>query len=411
MTLTQTLLVQFLLVVPIPFIVFAGFGSRRIVPLAVLQVLIGIALGPSLFGRLAPELSSMLFRPDTLAPLTGLGSVAVLLFSFVTGLHLDLSHVRGRTSALAILVASSILVPFAAGIACGYWIVGLDDVAGMHPLTFAMAIGICTTVTAMPVLGAILREMGLLAHRVGQIALSLAAINDAVMWVALTLLLARAGMRGTEPERLLLLPFYLAAMILLVRPALARGAKRMLRQDGGLKDSALAIVGGVAIGSGLLTEMMGIEFILGAFLAGAMMPPVLRKPALDRIESVTMILLMPFFFMLTGLRTFLDFSSTTFLEVFLVATLVAFGTKVLSTAVAAYLTGETWRSSLALGSLMQTKGLMEVVILTIFHSAGMISQGIFSALILSSVVCTALTMPLTALALRRSPQALGQANA
>jgi Kef-type K+ transport system membrane component KefB len=394
MTFTQTLLVQFLLVVPLPFVLFIGFGSRRLVPLAVMQVLIGIALGPSLFGRLLPRMSAEIFRPDTLAPLAGLASVAVLLFSFVSGLHLDISRLRGRASALSVVAMSSLMAPITAGALCGLWIATWDTVAGSHPLAFALAIGICTSVTAMPVLGAILREMKLLNEHVGQMAFSLAAVNDAVLWVALTILLATAGISGASAWRLLVLPVYLAGMLFVARPLLARAAAGML-VNGQLKDAGLAVIGGVAIGSALLAEVTGIEFILGAFLAGALMPPVLRKPVLDRLESVTMTLLMPFFFTLTGLKTFIDPASSTFLGVLLLTTLVAVASKLLGTALAARWTGESWSDSLALGSLMQTKGLMEVVVLTIFRSAGLISPEIFSAL-----VCTTLTMPMTALARR-----------
>jgi Kef-type K+ transport system membrane component KefB len=199
-------------------------------------------------------------------------------------------------------------------------------------------------------------------------------------------------------------------MVWLVRPLLVRGVPHLLA-DGQLKDSGLAIVAAIAIASALLTEMMGIEFILGAFLAGVVMPAPLRKPTLDRLESVTMTLLMPFFFTLTGLRTFIDFGSTSFLAMFLLSTVVAMASKILGTALAARWVGEPWRVAFSLGSLMQTKGLMEVVILTIFRSAGFISSEIFSALILMSLVCTAMTMPLTALALPRRAAALGRVGA
>lgn len=400
MSFTQTLLVQFLLIVPLPFVLFAAFGTRRILPLAAMQVSIGIALGPSLFGRLLPDLFGTIFRPDTLAPLTGLASIAVLLFSFVTGLHLDLSQLRGRAAALGAIAGSSLLVPFVAGLACGFWIVGRDPVAGAHPFAFSVAIAICMSVTAMPVLGAILREMDLLTHRIGQIALSLAAINDVVLWVALTLLLTTTGIGGCSARLLLLLPFYAAGLIWLVRPLLAHVADRMLI-DGQLKDSALAIVCAVAVGSALLAEVMGIEFILGAFFAGTIMPAKLRKPVLERLESIAMTLLMPFFFTLTGLRTTIDFGSSGFLEVFAIGTTVAIAAKVSGTALAARWAGESWSVAVGLGSLMQTKGLMEVVILTIFRSAELISDEIFSAFILMSLVCTIATMPMTTIALRR----------
>jgi Kef-type K+ transport system membrane component KefB len=388
---------------------FAGFGSRRIVPLAVMQVLIGIALGPSLFGRFFPEVSGAIFRQDTLAPLSGLASIAVLLFSFVTGLHLDLSVMRGRGPSLAIITAGSLGVTFAAGAGCGFWIASRDAVASGHPVAFAMAMGICCSVTAMPVLGAILREMGLTRMHVGQTALSLAAIADGLLWIGLTLLLAALGISGVSPWKLILLPVYLASMAWVIRPVLARNAGWMVA-DGQLRDPALAIVGGVAIASGLCTEMLGVEFILGAFFAGAVMPAQLRKPALDRLESVTMTLLMPFFFTLTGLRTFIDFGSVNFLLVFLVTTAVAVGSKLAGTALAARWVGESWSTAFSLGALMQTKGLMEVVVLTIFRSAGLISEEIFSAMILMALVCTALTMPLTSIALSKRPAAEREAD-
>ncbi len=409
MSFTETLLIQVLLIAPLPFVLASALGLRRVIPLAVLQVLIGIALGPSLFGRLAPQLSSTIFRPETIAPLSGLASIAVLLFSFVTGLHLDLSRLRGRTSALGMIAASSLLLPFVSGCAAGAWIAGWDATAGAHPIGFAVAIGICTSVTAIPVLSAILREMGLLADHVGQTALSLAAINDAALWVAITLLLAMTGVSGASSSRLLLLPVYLAGMFWLLRPVLARAANRMLA-DGQLSDSALAMVGGIAIASALLAEHVGIEFILGAFIAGVVMPPALRKPIRDRLESITMILLMPFFFTLTGLNTFIDLGSPGFLEVFLLTTTVAIASKILSTALAARWTGEPWPVAISLGSLMQTKGLMEVVILTIFRSAGLISPEIFSALILMSLVCTTLAMPIAAIALSRRTAVLDRVD-
>ena len=307
------------------------------------------------------------------------------------------------------IAGSSLLLPFVTGYTGGAWIATWDATAGAHPIGFAVAVGICTSVTAIPVLGAILREMGLLADHVGQTALSLAAVNDAALWVAITLLLTMTGVGSASSIKLLLVPVYFAGMFWLVRPLLARAAGRML-VDGQLRDSALAMIGGIAIASALLTEIIGIEFILGAFVAGVVMPPALRKPALDRLESVTLILLMPFFFTLTGLKTFIDLGSTGFLEVFLLTTTMAIASKMLSTALAARWVGKSWPVAISLGSLMQTKGLMEVVILTIFRSAGLISSEVFSALILMSLVCTALAMPVAAIALSRRAAVLDRVD-
>jgi Kef-type K+ transport system membrane component KefB len=208
------------------------------------------------------------------------------------------------------------------------------------------------------------------------------------------------------------LPLYLAAMTRVVRPLLARLVKpRMV--GGEVCERALAVVFAVTIASALITEAVGLHYILGAFMTGAIMPDELRKPILDRLQVVAIGLLMPFFFMLTGLRTLIDPTSSAFLEIFLLTTTVAILGKLAGTAVAARLGGEPWPIALGLGALLQTKGLMEVIVLTILLDAGIISATIFSALILMAVVSTALAMPLTRLILARQhrTQNAGQAIA
>jgi Kef-type K+ transport system membrane component KefB len=158
----------------------------------------------------------------------------------------------------------------------------------------------------------------------------------------------------------------------------------------------------VALGSALLTHLIGLHYIFGAFIAGALMPHELRKPLLDRLQIVTVGVLMPFFFMLTGLRTLIDLGSTGFLEILLVTTALAVLGKVGGTAVAARLTGEPWANALGLGALVQTKGLMELIVLTILLDRGIITTNAFSALVLMAVLSTMLAVPLTRLALRQS---------
>ena len=410
MSFTERLLLQCLLFIPLPFILCAAFKSRRIVPLAVLQVLVGISMGPSVFGRVSPEIFGAIFRPEMVKPLRGISVIAVLLFAFVTGLHLDLARLRGRVKAVCVLAGASLVVPFVAGLGSGAWIASRDALASVHPLGFMLAIGICTSVTALPVLGAILRELDLLSYHIGQLALSLAAVNNAALWVILTLLLAVLRAPGSAPALLLLLPVYLAAMFWVVRRLLGRAAEG-LTQQGQLSDSGLAIVGGWAVASALVAEVIGLQFILGAFIAGVATPTALRGPTLDRIETVTMTFLVPFFFILTGLQTFIDLTSSDFLKFFVVTTAVAAGGMILGTAIVAHAVGEPWRVAIGLGSLMQTKGLMEVVIATIFRNNGLISERVFSALILMSLVCTTLTTPLTSWALgrRERPGAAGHA--
>jgi len=180
-----------------------------------------------------------------------------------------------------------------------------------------------------------------------------------------------------------------------------RAADSLLR-DGRMRERSLAGVCALALGSAMATQILGLHYIFGAFMAGAVMPHELRKPLLDRLQVTTVGVLMPFFFMLTGLRTLIDFGSFGFIEIMVVTTALAIVGKVGGTAFAARLTGETWTTSLGLGALVQTKGLMELIVLTILLDRGIIGTNVFSALVLMAVLTTMLAMPLTRLALRWS---------
>jgi Kef-type K+ transport system membrane component KefB len=375
-------------------------GLKGVVPLVVVQITVGIALGPSIFGRVAPEYYQLFFNPAALTALSGIGSVAVLIFGLITGLHLDPETFRGNGRATTIIAVASVVVPAGLGCLIGYWILARhpEELApGISPAEFAAAVGICTGVTALPVLGALLREMDLLGRRIGHLALGIAGINDIALWLLLGVLLtAVAGRAAGGPgviASLLFMPVYVIVMVRVVQPLLGRVVTTRMR-DGQINERALAVVGAVTITSALATEFMGLHYILGAFVAGAVMPENLRKPILDRLQVMTGALLMPFFFTLTGLRTLIDPGSSAFLEIFAAATAVAVVGKVGGSAVAARLTGESWPLALALGALLQTKGLMEVIVLTILLDAGIISANVFAALILMAVFSTALAMPL-----------------
>jgi len=421
MTPALVFLIQAIVVVALPVAVLRFSRLKGVVPLVVIQIVVGIALGPSLFGRLAPEYYQLFFNQTALAPLSGIGSVAVLIFGLITGLHLDPETFRGNGRATSIVAVASVVVPASLGCLVGYWILARhpEELApGINPTEFAAAVGICTGVTALPVLGAVLREMDLLGRRIGHLALGIAGINDAALWILLGVLLTAvaghaAGGIGVIIS-LVLLPVYLLVMTRVVRPLLGRLVTCRM-QNGEVRERALAVVGAVAIASALVTEVMGLHYILGAFVAGVVTPEHLRKPILDRLQVMTVALLMPFFFMLTGLRTLIDPASPAFLEIFVAATAVAVVGKVGGSAVASRFTGESWPTALGLGALLQTKGLMEVIVLTILLDAGIISANVFAALILMAVVSTALAMPLARVMLaqttgRRSAEPAGLAG-
>jgi len=265
-------IVQALAILVLPVAVWRFLYLRRAVPLVVVQILVGIALGPTLFGRLAPETYQLFFNPATLTPLWGVASIAVLLFGFVTGLHLDPADFLGRGRAFAVVAGASVAVPTAAGFLGGLWIAAHQPgelMGGINPLGFATAIGICIGVTALPVLGAILREMDLLGRRIGNYALGIAAVNDAALWLLLgALMTAVAGGAPGSPGVLvsvLGLPIYLAAMVWLVPPLMRRAAGVLLR-DGRMSERALAGVCAVALASAMVTQILGLHYIFGPLL-------------------------------------------------------------------------------------------------------------------------------------------------
>src|SRR5438552_3619364 len=398
-------LVQALVIVALPVLLLRFSRLKGRVPLVVVQIVVGLALGPSLFGRLTPDYCQLFFNAAALAPLSGIGSVAVLVFGLITGLHLDPKTFRGNGRAASGVACANIVVPTALGCAGGLWILSRHPeelMGGISPLEFAVAFGICIGMTALPVLGALLSEMGLLGRRIGHLALGIAGINDAALWIVLALLLtAVAGQSVGGPgvlASLLFVPAYLLVMARVARPLLGGMIIARMR-DGKVEERALAVVGAVTIASALVTEAMGLHYILGAFVTGAIMPENLRKPILDRLHGLTLALLMPFFFTLTGLHTFIDLSSPAFLEIFAIATAVAVVGITGGTAVAARLVGEPWPFALGLGALLQTKGLMELIVLTILLDARIISGNVFAALIVMAVVSTALAMPLARLML------------
>ena len=226
--------------------------------------------------------------------------------------------------------------------------------------------------TALPVLGAILGEMNLLSSRIGQLALGVAGVNNITLWISLGILLTTAaagrvghGHGAAVVYLLISAPVYLLFMVRVVRPTLAKlVTARMQEGEQGVTTRGAVVVGAATIASALATDLMGLHFIIGAFLVGAIMPANLHKPILDRLQVMTLALLMPFFFTLTGMRTLIDLSSPALFQFFSITIGVGAIGIIGGTAVAARLIGERWSFGFGLGSLLQAKGLTELIVLT-----------------------------------------------
>jgi Kef-type K+ transport system membrane component KefB len=423
MTFASIFLLQALIIVAAPVVLLRVCRLKGLMPLVVMQIAVGIVLGPSVFGRVAPDYFHMFVTPETLSSLSGLATVAVVIFGLISGLHLDPGVFNGNERAFWPIAVGNVAVPMTLGLLAGYGILARHPdelLSGVNPAEFIAAIGICVTMKALPVLGAILGEMNLFGTRIGNLALGVAGVIDLTLWMTLAVLLTAAaagqsgGAHGLPPIYLVIsVPLYLFLMVRVVRPVLGsmlaaripvQVQDRMLVRE--VNARALVVVGAATMASALATELMGLHYIIGAFLIGVIMPVQLRQPILDRLQAMTVALLMPFFFAVTGMRTLIDLGSPALLEVFTITTGITAIGVIGGTAVAARFFGETWSFGLGLGSLLQAKGLTELIVLTIFLDAGIVSPTIFAGMILMALVCTGLAMPLARLILGKAGDGL-----
>lgn len=396
---------QALVIIALPYLSWRLRPLRHAVPLVVVQILVGIALGPTVAGQIAPEIWRAVFSPASLQNITGLAWLSVVFFAFLTGLHFDLAEMRGRGRAFAVTSLSSIVVPSLAGAAAGWGLLAAyPQAAGPSAtaVTFSLGMGIAAGVTALPVLGAILREMHLTRDPMGTLALGCAAVNDAALWVLVAGLLAMSSGSGPGAALGVMLAagLYCAVMLILVRPALARLFRHAVLHKR-INERDVVLLSALVLASAMITEVIGIHYIIGAFVFGAIMPKEVAKDVLVKFESFVTVILLPFFFIATGLKTDFAIGSPLVLVVFAAMSAVAVAGKIAGTAIPHRLGGASWRDAMTLGALVMCKGLMEILVLTMLLEAGIISSECFSAMILMAVATTAATKPLVLL-LRRS---------
>lgn len=390
------------LVIGLPFALWRLGGVRRWVPLVVVQIAVGLALGPSGLGRVAPGLWAVAFPPSALAALDGLVWLGVCYFAFATGLHFDLTEFKGRGRAFATNSIATFVVPTLAGCAIGLALLHLAPQAvgaGAAPWAFVVSVGVAVGVTALPVLAAILREMGLMNTRLGTEALGCAAVNDAALWVVVAALLAAS--QGGTPWQVAGMTVAAVVFALLlwcvVRPLLDRLVRHA---NGRVSEREVVVVSVGLLASALATELMGLHAVVGAFAFGAVVPKPLARDLLGRFESFLMVVVLPFFFIATGLKTQLDSVGDAWV-VFALTTLVSIAAKLGAAALPARRQGWAWSDALALGALVGCKGLMELVVLTLLLDKGILSASGFSGMVLMALVTTALARPLAGLFLRR----------
>jgi Kef-type K+ transport system membrane component KefB len=383
-------------------------------PRVIGEMLAGIVLGPSLLGWLRPGWMHALFPDGRTAPLTALSQLGVILFMFVVGLHLDGGLLRRRAASAVAVSQASMILPFVLGLALAPWLHPQFAGAGVPLVPFALFLGAAMSVTAFPVLARILTEKKMLGTPIGSIAVAAAAVGDVSAWCLLAVVVAVARGGGAGGRLLVMIVpacAYVMAMLLVVRPALRLWQRRRQRRreaalaqgreaasEGRAVAGAEAIGASVllAIGSGLATEMLGVHALFGAFLAGAIVPREggLAQDLAGRIEGMVATVLLPLFFASTGLKTQIGLVHGSLWLVVAAIVAAAVAGKLGGAAAAARISGMPWRESFAVGVLMNTRGLMELVILSVGLEIGVLSPALFTMMVLMALLTTIMTSPL-----------------
>ena len=370
------------------------------------EILAGILLGPSLLGRFAPAVSHYLL-PVTVAPfLNVISQVGVILYMFLVGLELDPGLMRQHGQATIAISHASIITPFVMGSLLALLLYPIFSSREVPFTNFALFLGVSMSVTAFPVLARILTDRRIHKTRMGTVALTCAAVDDITAWCLLAFVVSIARAQSAGGMRTVVLAgTYLGAMFLIVRPAMV-ALSRLYDNQGGLTQGLMAVIFVALLLSSSATELIGIHAIFGAFVLGAVIPhdSQMSRELTDRLEDLIVVLLLPAFFAFTGLRTQIGLVSG--LQewmlcglIILVASAGKFGGSLL----AARITGLGWREGSALGVLMNTRGLMELIVLNIGLELGVISPTLFAMLVIMALVTTFATTPILHLITRHRP--------
>jgi Kef-type K+ transport system membrane component KefB len=377
---------------------FFGWIFRKIgQPSVIGEIIAGIFLGPSLVGMYFPEYSAMLFPTDSLGNLQFLSQIGLILFMFVVGMELDLKVLKNRANEAIVISHASIVIPFTLGIGLAYFIYYRFAPAGVPFLSFALFMGIAMSITAFPVLARIVQERGIHKTKLGAIVITCAAADDITAWCILAAVIAivKAGTFASSMYIISLAILYVLLMLFVVKPFLKKiGDLYATREN--LSKPVVAIFIVTLIISSYITEIIGIHALFGAFMTGAIMPDItkIRKIIIEKVEDVSLILLLPLFFVFTGLRTEIGLINGTYLwQITGLIILVAVVGKFFGSALAAKFVGQNWRDSLTIGALMNTRGLMELIVLNIGLDLKVLTPEVFTMMVIMALVTTFMTGP------------------
>jgi K+:H+ antiporter len=356
------------------------------------EILVGILLGPTFFHG---TITKTLFPPGLIPPLTALADIGLVLFMFVVGYEVDLRLIRGRERVAVGVSVGSVILPLGLGAALGVWLAHRNHIHHVSTSTFALFIGTAMAATAFPVLARILTDRGLHRTRIGGLALASAAIADVLAWTLLAVVVALAG-SSAQWKVALAIP-YAVVMFAVVRPLL-RGLSRFYLQAGRLTPNILATVLAGLLLSSWATNWMGLHFIFGAFLFGIVMPREavlgLREEILERLEQISVVVLLPIYFVVAGLAINLSAIGHTGLVELGAILVVAIVGKLVGAYAGAQFTGVRGRNAGVIATLMNTRGLTELVILGVGLQLRILTPPLYALMVVMALVTTAMSGPL-----------------
>lgn len=370
-------------------------------PTVIGEILAGIVLGPSLLGYFYPQAFNFLFAANSLSNLYILSQIGLVLFMFTIGMDLNLSSLKEKMDKIYVISHASIIIPYFFGMLMAYFLFREFASSQTSFLSFALFLGISMSITAFPVLARIVQEKGLTRTHLGTLAIASAAINDVTAWciLAAAIAIAKTGSFVSSLYTIGVSVVYVLIMMLFVRPFLKRIGEFYSNSEV-LNKSIVAFLLLILIISSYITDIIGIHALFGAFLAGVIMPPLpnFRRLIIEKIEDVSVTLLLPLFFVFTGLRTQIGLLNTPYLwTICALIIFVAISGKFIGGAFSARILGETWKDSLSVGVLMNTRGLMELIVLNIGYEMGIFPPSIFVMLVIMALVTTFMTTPVLSL--------------
>ncbi len=390
-------LLEILVVIGVSRLVGLGFRSIK-QPLVIGEIMAGIMLGPSLLGLIAPQLTAGLFPAETAPILEVLAQIGLIFFMFLIGLELDPKYLKGNMDIAIATSAAGIILPFSLAWGLAWWLYPMVNNPSVSFLAFGLFLGSALSITAFPVLARIITESNLQNTRLGTLALTCAAVDDVVAWclLAVAIAVARTNNIVTALPTIFSALFYIGFMLTAGR-WLLQTLSAHYNRSGKVSQLLLAGIYMSVITSALITEVIGIHFIFGAFLLGAAMPknPGLVKEIAEKTEDFVLIFLLPVFFVYSGLKTKIGLISTPQLWG---TCLVILAVAIMGKYLGIYFTARRFkldhRESSALGWLMNTRGLTELIVLNIGLKLGVISELLFAMLVIMALTTTFMTSPL-----------------